>query len=681
MPATVSQSVESLSVLSALATALARASRSVEFYDAALDAVAKVSGTGRSSFLLFDPDGVMRFKACRGLSAEYRRAVEGHTPWRPHQTDASPLLVGDVTTDPTLHNFLETILGEGIRSMGMFPLMTGGGVIGKFMVYYDRPRAFEVALVETMGTIAAITAFALDRQRAVDTLEAEQSMFVAGPTVVFKWRNEPGFPVDYASPNVTSMLGYDPDRLVGMAFTDLVHVDDRERVCREIDAAREHQRASLQQAYRLLHSDGTYREVNDFQVFSRSHEFLQGYVLDVTEENAAKAALAAAEGRLREVQRLESLGVLAGGIAHDFNNLLLAVLGNAGLAASELDDHSPARPFIREIESAAHRAADLTKKLLAFSGKGKFVVEPVNLSRLVEDGVRGAQAAAPTTLTWVLDLAVGLPLIEADVAQLRQVLNHLLANGAEAVTGGTGKVTVRTRSVEVDAADTELAAGTHVVLDVTDDGVGMSSEIVHRVFDPFFTTKFHGRGLGLAAVSGIVKGHRGVVRIESAEGTGTTVRVFFPAARAPRTPIDSSREQTPASSRSGQRTILVVDDEPMIRNVAARALKRSGFVVLEAAHGRAALEVLESEAANIDLVLLDLTMPVMGGEEALGHIRQSWPDLPVILSSGFNAESSSSLLKLSNVSFLQKPYAHEALLELVRSYLSSATRDVSGSRS
>ena len=682
MPAAVSPGAENLSVVSALAEALARTSDAAALYEAALDAIARLSKSRRSSVLMFDRAGVMRFKAWRGLSDAYRQAVEGHTPWAPHQTEAGPILVPDVSRDGSLAPYRDALATEGIAALAMFPLMTGGGVIGKFMVYFDEPRDLDPMLVETLGTVAAITAFAADRQRAVDTLEAEQSMFVAGPTVVFNWRNEPGFPVEYASPNVKSLLGYDPGMMVGKTFMDLIHPDDRERITGEVAAARARSREALQQTYRLLHADGSYREVDDYQVFSRSHNFLQGYVIDVTAANASKAALLAAEARLREVERLESLGVLAGGIAHDFNNLLLGVLGNAGLASSELEPTSPAQPFIEAIKSAAHRAAALTKELLAYSGKGKFVVEPVNLSKLAEEVVRSAQATSRPGLTWALDLAQALPLVEADAAQLRQVLNHLLTNAAEALENAQGGVTITTRSVEIDAdADAELAPGTWVVLEVRDDGVGMDPEIVHRVFDPFFTTKFHGRGLGLAAVSGIVRGHRGVVRILSAAGAGTTVQVFFPAARAPRAPIDSNRERPPSSGRAGQPTILVVDDEPMLRSLAARTLTRSGFTVLEAEHGRAALELLEDKADSVDLVLLDLTMPVMGGEEALGHIRAAWPNLPVILTSGFDAEGSAYSLELTNVSFLQKPYSLDALLELVRSYLTPAPRDVGGSPS
>lgn len=665
-----------------MALAMAQAQTATEIYDHALDTITSTLGNRRASILLFDGDGVMRFKAWRGLSGQYRAAVEGHTPWSPGETGAVPLLLPEVEADPGLAPFLPTIKAEGIAAMAMIPLIVGGGVIGKFMVYDEQPRRLTPVEIRTAQAIGAFTAFAISRHRAVEALRNERGLFVGGPTVVFKWRNQAGWPVEYVSPNLMAQFGYQPEQLTSgkIAYASLVHPEDLERVAREVAEAVAGGRDNFEQQYRVRRSDGEYREIEDFTVVEREGaevtHFL-GYVLDATARNSAAAALRAAERRLYESQRLESLGVLAGGIAHDFNNLLLGVLGNAGLALSELAEDSPARAIVEAIQTAGQRGADLTRQLLAYSGQGKFVLEPVDLSALVGESGRLLATVIAKTATVDYQLGEGLPPVEADATQIRQVVMNLLTNASDALEDRPGTITVRTYKDQLNAATNDLAPGTYVVAEVTDTGVGMDSSTLRRIFDPFFTTKFHGRGLGMAAVLGIAKGHRGAIRVESEPGRGTKVRFFLPVGGDLPAPAPPPPQR--ASPPPSHATVLVVDDEKMVNDVAALILRRAGFKVRQAHNGQVALELLSKEPGTIDLVLLDLTMPVLSGAATLAKIRERWPELPVLLSSGFSAEGAARDRTFSANGFIQKPYRPEALVTLVHATLGVQNQDPTSS--
>ncbi len=375
--------------------------------------------------------------------------------------------------------------------------------------------------------------------------------------------------------------------------------------------------------------------------------------------------------QMRETQKLESLGVLAGGIAHDFNNLLTGILGNASLAFDELPPDSPARPSIDAVLTASERAAQLAQQMLAYSGKGRFVVEHLDLSARVRDTARLIRASVPAHVELRLRLADRLPLIEADAAQIQQVVMNLIINAAEAVPEDRpGVVTVTTRRESVDRSG--LDPGEYAVFEVADNGIGMDTATRARIFDPFFTTKFTGRGLGLAAVLGIVRGHRGAIDVDSVPGRGTTFRVLFPAIEAGADVAEPPAETAvPRPVTSG--TILVVDDEQMVRNFAFQTLRRRGYTVLTAENGARGLEVLRAERGRVRCVILDLTMPVMSGEEALGRMKELSPAVPIILSSGFNEAQAVQRFEGKGLAgFLQKPYKAGRLVEVVDAVIARA---------
>jgi len=386
---------------------------------------------------------------------------------------------------------------------------------------------------------------------------------------------------------------------------------------------------------------------------------------DITERRAL-------EEQMRQAQRLESVGVLAGGIAHDFNNLLTGIIGNASLIDEDLPPDAHSRQFLDALMSAAKRAADLTAQLLAYSGRGRFFVGPVNLSEVLFEIRTLVRALVSKNVTLCLDLAPGLPPVEADSSQIHQLLMNLVINGAEAIgEDRPGTVTVRTRIEFLDEADiraalggADLQPGEYVSIEVQDDGSGMDEATQARIFDPFFTTKFMGRGMGLAAALGIVRGHHGAIRVSSAPGRGSTFRVFLPVSAA-------AQDGRPRARRG---TVLIADDEEAVRQVARAALEAEGYSVLLAADGREALEMIRTVPA-ISLVILNLTMPTMGAQEVLCQIRALRPDLPVVLSSGYSeAEVSRRFEGAVPAGFLQKPYGSAAIRKIVESVLASTVR-------
>jgi len=373
------------------------------------------------------------------------------------------------------------------------------------------------------------------------------------------------------------------------------------------------------------------------------------------------------ERDLQESEKLEGLGILAGGIAHDFNNLLTGILGHSSLALSDVPADHPARRQLRQIIEAAERAAFLTRQMLAYAGKGRFVIANVDLGDAVRETAALVRTSMPKSVELNLDLAPGLPPIEGDPGQIQQVIINLVMNGAEAIgENESGRVTVRTSVCEIDGRNSPLlendvlAPGTYVQMEVIDTGSGMDEATKARIFDPFFSTKFMGRGLGLAAVQGIVRGHRGVLRVYSTPGQGTTFLVLFPAAG----PAHRVTPEPDAESDSAGSVVLVVDAEPAIRSFAEDVLSRAGRKALTAESGKIALELFRQHRPAV--VVLDLQMPAMGGLETLKRLREISPDVPVILTGGMEeSEAEKRFSSLQPARFLQKPYTAQRLARAV----------------
>ena len=354
------------------------------------------------------------------------------------------------------------------------------------------------------------------------------------------------------------------------------------------------------------------------------------------------------------------------------NNLLTAILGNTEVALNLAQDNAELRVALQRIEATTQRGSDLARQLLAYAGKAHFAIRPLDLNQIILEMGDLLSVSISKKVAIRTDLQPDLPPVEADSAQVQQVVMNLVINASEAIGDKTGTVSLRTRCLTYTKADLVatfpgqvLEPGTYVRLEVEDDGCGMDAETIGRIFDPFFTTKFTGRGLGLSAMLGIVRGHRAGIRVESLPGKGTTFILLFPAGDVTVT-MPTTR---PESEQRMTGTILVVDDEGIIRDLARSALEASGFKVLEARDGLEAVELFQAGQA-VDLVLLDMTMPRMGGAEAFRLIRDLAPNVKVLLTSGYTQrESLESLADLPPDGFLQKPFRIKELVNRVRDLL------------
>jgi len=394
-----------------------------------------------------------------------------------------------------------------------------------------------------------------------------------------------------------------------------------------------------------------------------------GIQLDITDRKADEEKLRLREDQLRQAQRMESIGVLAGGIAHDFNNLLTGVIGNASLALDSMPADDENHILIQAVMTSANRAADLTRQMLAYAGKGRFIVGPVSVSETVREMADLLRSSVPATIALDLDLDRDLPAVEADLGQIEQIVMNLILNASEAIGDKPGRITVQARTREVDAAMIEqshldVPPGTYVCLEVEDNGSGMDDATKARIFEPFFTTKFTGRGLGLAAVHGIVRAHHGTVIVYSYPGQGTHFTVLLPAASATAVAKPEAASSAPVLDRRG--TALVVDDEETVRLVAKNILERAGYRVLLATNGVEAIEIFKQAPRQISFVLLDSTMPLLSGEEALNRLLAIRPDVPILLSSGYNQiEVIKRFTGRGIAGFIGKPYSSATLLEKI----------------
>ncbi len=391
------------------------------------------------------------------------------------------------------------------------------------------------------------------------------------------------------------------------------------------------------------------------------------------------------EDRVQQVHKLQSMGVLAGGIAHDFNNLLMAILGNATLAieGGRLDETTA--EHLAEIVRTSRRAAEICQQMLAYSGKGTTLLEPFDLSALVREMGSMLEVSISKKVELVYELGEGLPAALGDPTQVRQVALNLLTNASEAIGDEAGRVTVRTgvaeltrEELEEGLSDPDPVAGTYLWLEVEDTGAGMDEVTLERIYDPFFSTKFAGRGLGLSTVLGIMRGHEGAIRIWSTKGSGTRFRVLFHAAGEPAADHGPGSQAAPdahgsSGAERGERSgglVLLVDDEPAVRKVGTRMLERLGFEVITADDGRQGLDLFRERRGEIRFTILDMTMPVMGGDEVFREIRSLVPDARVILVSGYDeGEAAKHLGRGFKYEFLQKPFEQEALAEAVQDLL------------
>jgi PAS domain S-box-containing protein len=559
---------------------------------------------------------------------------------------------------------LAAAASHGLRSAFGFPVMLGDTAYGVVEFFTDEIRAPDEDLLNMAAALGYQIGEFVERTRAQQQLaEREESYRVLTETA-----SDGIITIDAAG---TILFANEPAaRIFGYTSAELLGADAKILLPKYP--------GNIHKTTAVVQVTGQHRHGHEIPLEVSFGEYSQGnkhVVVGVLRDITERKRL---DEKMRQTAKLESLGVLAGGIAHDFNNLLTGILGNISLAVETVPDGNPAKEILQDAIEASERAAHLTKQMLAYAGKGRFLVEALDVSALVREISTLVKSSIPKHVTLRLDLEQALPLVEADVAQLQQLMMNLVINGAEAIPSNRqGTVLVMTRSQDVDAnyiAETfgagDIAPGRYVAINVHDNGAGMDEATMVKIFDPFFTTKFTGRGLGLAAALGIVRGHKGTLKVFSTPGQGTTFKVLLPVSAVRK---DDAAAPAAAPNLAGSGTVLVVDDESVVRKIATASLKRYGYVVLTADNGREAVERFRALHREIALVLLDLTMPLMNGEEALMHMRAIDPDVPIVLSSGYNEMEAVRRFNGKGLAgFIQKPYTAGALAEKVRNIIEEA---------
>ena len=471
------------------------------------------------------------------------------------------------------------------------------------------------------------------------------------------------------------MLGYEPEEMLGKHVWEFVdEVEETRKAFEDQVAGNEEPARAFDRNFKK--KDGGVIPILIETRLMRDEEGrtigMRSTLQDITDRKRAEEEKRRLAEQMQQTQKLDSLGILAGGIAHNFNNLLVGILGNADLVMQELPGRSIERRCLERVVESATRAAKLSTQMLMYSGRGRFQVDKADLSTIIEEMGQLLAASVSEEVYLRYQLKESLPQIRADVSQLRQVLISLVLNASEAMEAEGGRITIRTDAVRLskqDLAETcvndNLPGGEYVRLTVEDTGCGMDRETVERIFDPFFTTKFTGRGLGLAAVLGIVRGHQAAIRVESVPQQGTKVEVLFPACEA-RTPEPNAfRWRT--NERNGKGMVLLVDDDPSVRDVGQTILSRNGFSVLTAPDGPEAVEIFRQRFPEIACVLLDMSMPSMNGEEVFRKMRELQPEVRVILTSGYQErEIKHRFDGLGLAGFLQKPFRMKGLVEKIR---------------
>ena len=628
-------------------------------------------------------DGVIATDSLGGVTF-MNPAAERLTGWSCEEANGRPLAdvfkVVNEQTGEAVEDPVASVLCEG-KTIGLADhsilIRRGGGEIP----IDDCAAPIVDQLGNLTGTVLVFQDVTERRQNETALRESEERLrlaLAAADQGLYDLNVQTGEVV--VSPEYALMLGYAPEsfRETSAAWRDRLHPEDREQAIQlyqdYIDGRCDEFRVEIRQQtksgdWKWILSLG---KIVEWDKEGKPLRML-GTHTDITERKRMEAERLEMERRLLHAQKLESLGVLAGGIAHDFNNLLMAILGYADLALLDMSPVSPARPSIQEIINASHRAADLCRQMLAYSGKGKFVIERLRLDEVIHEMVHMLKTCISKKALLNLSLAKELPSIEGDPAQLRQVLMNLVINASEAIGDRSGVVTISTGARHCDAEylretflDDSLPEGLYVSLEVSDTGCGMDKETQARIFEPFFTTKFTGRGLGMSAVLGIVRGHKGALKVYSEPGKGTTFRLLFPAS------FQEGEETVAETVESGSEwcgsgTVLLVDDDETILGIGRLMLERLGFSVLTAGDGQEAVEIFRFRGKEIALVLLDLTMPRMNGEEAFRELRRIDPDVRVVLSSGYSEQEIAARFAGRGLAgFIQKPYQVERLRETLK---------------
>jgi PAS domain S-box-containing protein len=652
-----------------------------------VNAAMQATGLDAGGFYLLDTKtGGLDLVVHEGLSPAFIRRVSRFEANSDHVRLISAGMPVYARFDQMGLQLSEDEVREELRLLAVIPMSNAGQVIGCLNVTSRKVDDISVASRNALETIALGASQAIARLKTEAELrDATERLSLAVESAelgTWDWNIATGKVVlnEYCARMQGFEIAEAPSDIA--SWEQLVHPQDVDAVRTAILEHLEGKTPAFETEHRLRCKNGEWVWILDKgKVIERAADGQPlracGTHLNITNRKRSEQEQLAMERHLLEVQKLESLGVLAGGIAHDFNNLLAGIFGYADLVLMQLTELEPARADVEVIKSAAHRAAELTRQLLAYSGKGKLVVKPFSLSEVVESNQKLLAVSISKKASMTFHLAPDLPWVEGDASQISQLLMNLIINASEAMGEDGGTISVSVHPTWCDKAhlrsmrlDRELPAGLYACLEVSDNGCGMDERTLARIFDPFFTTKFTGRGLGLSAVHGIVRGHHGAIHVSSHPGRGTTFRVFLPATKAT-APLESTGD-TLSVRETG--TILIVDDEDLVRSLARRMAEHAGFSVITASGGREAIRLYRQHYAEIRCVLLDLTMPDLDGLETLRELRRIRPEVRVVVSSGYNEETVAERFAGQIVAgFLRKPYQSATIIAALRNALETET--------
>jgi len=596
---------------------------------------------------------------------------------------------GELPPDHPASSFFDP---HPLKSLLLVPLRFGTRMLGVLSMHtFATSRRWGREEVRLAEEVAPILAAALERRRIEERLRDSEARyrFLADNALDFISLHDPSGKYLYASPAARRMLGYRPEEMTGCPVSAYLAPADFERIGEGDRRLVSGEVSAVTLELRLRRKDGTFADVETVSSAVPDDRGQIRQILRVTRDITERKRM---ENRLVEGQKAETIGMLAGGVAHEFNNLLAGISGAVEMLGLLLAGNAETERFLEMIGRLGNRATVLTRQLLAYAGQGKYSPEIIALNKVVMEDVPVLKAALPASVDLDLELAEDSPLVAADITQMKQIITSLCLNAGEAMPDG-GILTIRTRR---EGATPEVFAGTDAtgaagkcvrsgrpvagersVLEVSDTGCGMGPGTMERIFEPFFSTKFIGRGMGLAAVRGIVEAHDGEIVVRSGVGKGTTVSVAFPVA----TGMPKESESRDALPLCGTGLILVADDEDDVRSVVRSLLESFGYKVLEARDGREAVERFRERRGEIDLVLLDLMMPRMTGEEAFAEIRRISPEVRAILASGYDESGRlREIVAAGFETFLQKPFRRRELGQKVGEALATIPRRESTKR-
>ncbi|HEY0708976.1 MAG TPA: ATP-binding protein [Polyangia bacterium] len=654
-------------------------------------ALEKESEGAMCSVLLLDRDGSMRHAAAPSLPAAYIRAINGQ-PMGPHAASCGTaaftrkeVVVATIADDPLWADYRDLALGFGLQACASVPIVGGADnrVLGAFAIYYKTPGPFPEPHLELLRNLKDLAATALlnhEREELLRESELRLERTEAFSLVMVAVTDLEGTLMK-VPPTLCTLLGREEERLVGSSIHDLVHPDDMRMWRQNLLGILKGEVRSFDIELRLLRGDGqimwTYVNTTVVPDQHGGPLHLMHYMRDLT------LARKTEEG-LRQMQRVDSLGVLAGGVAHDFNNLLTVMGANVELMRLRLEDESELLSFLGDLETSVRRAADLTRRLLAYAGRAKPVMTSVDLNATARDMVRLVGVTLPEQVEVRMELSDTIPSIRADSAQTQQVVLNLLTNAADAMDDRPGRIRIRTFATTLTEDDLKrrfpgqaLLPGPYVALAVEDSGSGIDASNLTRIFEPFFTTKPTGHGLGLSALLGILRAHRGGFEIDSEVGRGTWFCLYFPADDGKKAAVRPER-RTPATGI--RHKLLLVDDQSAVREVTRNLLVELGYEVVTATDGLDAIAKLEALSGRVSAIVMDVMMSPCGAREAVPQIHERWRDLPVLLTSGYaNEEGLRSLIGAGVVGFLPKPFSAGALEEALANTLRHRKHDLGAS--